>query len=169
MPPVSFNKQEWNNFVVNAVLLAPTCYTGAKIGMKILAIFDTDVSSSFAPLRKLHHTIDLVTDLNGAQQMLAMKAYDVILCQPLVDESAVQILKAIRQNGEQNDVPFICCQTDALQLSSAASAEMLARILTLGGQGLIYPEIFNSKNLIHAISKCLTAAVGSPCVTSSWR
>ncbi len=139
--------------------------------MRILAIFDTDVSSSLAPLRKLHHPIDLVPDLSGAKAMLGQRTYDVILCQPYVGENgtaACDMLKAIKQNGLQSDVPFICCQTDPEQLVGAVGTEMAAAIRTLGGQGLITHDLFNSRNLIHSISKCLTAAVGSSCVTSAW-
>jgi len=140
--------------------------------MKILAIFDGDVFNPLANLKKLQHSVDLVNDLKNAQKMLASRTYDVILCQPFLKTSGLgahEILKAVRENGEQNDVPFVCCQTDAAQLSGDALAEMAATIRTLGGQGVIEQEVFNSRNLIHSISKCMTAAVGSPCVTSAWR
>ncbi len=140
--------------------------------MRILAIFDTDVSIAFAPLRKLQHPIDLVSDVSGAKNMLAKRTYDVILCQPYVGvngTAACDVLREIKQDGLQSDVPFICCQTDSAQLLGVAGAEMAVTIRTLGGQGLIAHDVFNSKNLLHSISKCLSAAVGSACVTSAWR
>ena len=104
--------------------------------------------------------------------MLSTRTYDVVLCQPFLGPHglrAYDVLKAVRQDGQQNDVPFICCQSESDQLTGAAGVEIASTIRTMGGQGLIEHEVFQSKNLIHAISKCLTAAVGSRCVTSAWR
>ncbi len=140
--------------------------------MKILAIFDDPQIGAIAALRKLQHTVELVTDVPTAIAILYDRPYDVLLCQAALGgqtQATINLLDTIRSSSHQSDLPFVCCQTSEKELTESAFAHLRMRVNALGGQGLIDHRVFHSRNLVHAISRQLSSAVGSPCLTSSWQ